>query len=149
MNKITSEWKHLTERFVEALSLETQTGEVQWYFEKGHGTAAHCLCEGRELIVIPDHSEPDRDGYALYSTEPDGRGACLLMGRESGSEPPDCLCSLYQDITESIAERSAAPAVLQMQAFVRKAAERQCLYSILDAAKLLSQTISNHLQDID
>ena len=54
MNNMNStESNTLIERFVEALSLETQTGEVRWQFEKGYGTPAHCLCEGRELNTYP------------------------------------------------------------------------------------------------
>ena len=34
------ETKHTTERFVEALSLETQTGEIKWHFTDGYGSPA-------------------------------------------------------------------------------------------------------------
>ena len=57
--------KCTTERFVEALSLETQTGEIKWHFTHGHGSPAKCICEGRELTIVPDYSDPEQDGYIV------------------------------------------------------------------------------------
>ena len=143
-----NETKNLTKRFVEALCLETQTGEVIWRFQDGYGTPAHCICEGRELTVVPDYSDPDADGYTLYSADIEGKNSCLLMGAKSLTEVPNQLRNLYQDISESISCRSQEPAISHMEGFMRKSAERQCLYSIMDAVKLLHRTITNNMNDI-
>ena len=76
-NDFIEEPKCTTERFVEALSLETQTGEIKWRFTHGHGSSAKCICEGRELTLVPDYSDPDQDGYTLYSAAIDGRDSCM------------------------------------------------------------------------
>lgn len=147
-NMNSTESKTLTERFVEALSLETQTGEVRWQFEKGCGTPAHCMCEGRELILTPDYSDPEQDAYTLRSNATEGDDTCVLMGCKSSSDTPNQLRNLYQDIADAVTEYNHAPAITQMQVFVRKSAERQCLYSVLDAVKLLHQCIVNNMQGI-
>ncbi len=148
MNNQSMKEPTLAERFVEALSLETQSGEVQWHFEHGCGSPAHCVCEGRELILTPDYSAPEQDAYTLCSMNAEGNDSCRLMGCKSASDVPNQLRSLYQDIAESICARSPEPAIIQMQVFVRKSAERQCLYSIMDALKLLCQNMTNNMHDI-
>lgn len=146
-NDFIEEPKCLTERFVEALSLETQTGEIKWRFRDGYGTPAKCICEGRELTIIPDYSEPDKDGYTLYSAAIDGTDSCMLMGTKGVPEIPSQLRNLYQDIFEA-STQNPEPALAHMETFIRKSAERQCLYSIIDAVKLLHRTITNNLKDI-
>lgn len=145
--KINEEPKYLTERFVEALSLETQTGEIRWHFEQGYGTPAHCICEGRKLTLIPDYSDPDMDGYTLHSADIEGNDSCLLMGTKGVPEAPSRLRNLYQDILEA-STQNPEPALAHMETFIKKSAERQCLYSIIDAVKLLHRTITNNLKDI-
>ncbi len=139
--------KHLTDHFVEALSLETQTGEILWNYEAGYGTPAHCICEGRKLIIVPDYSDPDKDGYTLYSAAIDGTDSCMLMGTKGVPEIPSRLRNLYQDIFEA-SGKNPTPALTHMETFVKKSAERQCLYSIMDAIKLLNRTITNNMKDI-
>lgn len=146
-NQFIEEPQNLTERFVEALSLETQTGEIKWRFKDGYGSPAKCICEGRELTIIPDYSEPDKDGYALYSAAIDGTDSCMLMGTKGVPEIPSQLRNLYQDIFEA-STQNPEPALAHMEAFIKKSAERQCLYSIIDAVKLLHRTITNNLKDI-
>lgn len=146
-NQFIEEPENLTEHFVEALSLETQTGEIKWRFEDGYGSPAKCICEGRELTIIPDYSEPDKDGYILYSAAIDGTDSCMLMGTKGVPEIPSQLRNLYQDIFEASAQ-NPEPALAHMDAFIKKSAERQCLYSIIDAVKLLHRTITNNLKDI-
>lgn len=143
----TEEPKCLTERFVEALSLETQTGEIKWRFRDGYGTPAKCICEGRELTIIPDYSDPDQDGYTLYSAAIDGTDSCMLMSAKGVPAMPNRLRNLYEDITEA-AGKETEPALAHMETFIRKSAERQCLYSIVDAVKLLHRTITNNMKDI-
>lgn len=146
-NQFTDEPKCLTERFVEALCLETQICEIKWHFQAGYGTPAKCICEGRELTIIPDYSDPDQDGYALYSAAIDGTDSCLLMGTKGVPEAPSQLRNLYQDIFEA-STQNPEPALAHMESFIKKSAERQCLYSIIDAVKLLHNTITNNLKDI-
>lgn len=146
-NQFIEEPKCLTERFVEALSLETQTGEIKWRFKDGYGSPAKCICDGRELTIIPDYSEPDKDGYTLYSAAIDGTDSCMLMGTKGVPEIPSQLRNLYQDIFEA-STQNPEPALAHMETFIRKSAERQCLYSIIDAVKLLHRTITNNLKDI-
>ncbi len=139
--------KYTTERFVEALSLETQTGEIRWRFADGYGTPAKCICEGRELTIVPDYSDPDQDGYALYSAAVDGRDSCMLMSAKGVPAIPNRLRNLYEDIVEAAA-KNPEPVFEHMEIFIRKSAERQCLYSIIDAVKLLHRTITNNMKDI-
>lgn len=146
-NQFIEEPKCTTERFVEALSLETQTGEIKWRFKDGYGSPAKCICDGRELTIIPDYSEPDKDGYTLYSAAIDGTDSCMLMGTKGVPEIPSQLRNLYQDIFEA-STQNPEPALAHMETFIRKSAERQCLYSIIDAVKLLHRTITNNLKDI-
>lgn len=146
-NQFTEEPKCMTERFVEALSLETQTGEIKWRFTDGYGSPAKCICEGRELTIIPDYSDPEQDGYTLYSAAVDGTDTCLLMGTKGVLEAPSQLRNLYQDIFEA-STQNPEPALAHMESFIKKSAERQCLYSIIDAVKLLHNTITNNLKDI-
>lgn len=146
-NQFIEEPKCTTERFVEALSLETQTGEIKWRFTHGHGSPAKCICEGRELTIIPDYTEPDKDGYTLYSAAIDGTDSCMLMGTKGVPEIPSQLRNLYQDIFEA-STQNPEPALAHMETFIRKSAERQCLYSIIDAIKLLHRTITTNLKDV-
>lgn len=146
-NQFIEEPENLTERFVEALSLETQTGEIKWRFKDGYGSPAKCICDGRELTIIPDYSEPDKDGYTLYSAAIDGTDSCMLMGTKGVPEIPSQLRNLYQDIFEA-STQNPEPALAHMETFIRKSAERQCLYSIIDTVKLLHRTITNNLKDI-
>ena len=139
--------KNTTERFVEALSLETQTGEIRWRFTDGYGSPAKCICEGRELTIVPDYSDPEQDGYTLYSAAIDGRDSCMLMSAKGSPAFPNRLRNLYEDIVESIGQKPE-PVFEHMETFIRKSAERQCLYSIIDAVKLLHQTITNNTKDI-
>ena len=136
----------LAERFVEVLSMETQSGEIQWHFERGYGSPALCICEGRELILTPNS---EQGAYTLCSMGAEGNDSCLLMGCKGASDVPNQLHDLYQDIAESISVRSSEPAIIQMQVFMRKSAERQCLYSIMDAVKLLCQNMASIMRDID
>ena len=146
MNSI-EEPKHTTERFVEALSLETQTGEIKWRFTDGYGSPAKCICDGRELTIIPDYLDPDQDGYTLYSAATDGTDSSMLMGAKGTPEYLNQLRNLYEDIVEA-AGRKPEPVFEHMETFIRKSAERQCLYSIVDAIKLLHRTITNNMKDI-
>lgn len=146
-NQFIEEPKCLTERFVEALSLETQTGEIRWRFMEGYGTPAKCICEGRELTIIPDYSDPDQDGYTLYSAAIDGTDSCMLMSAKGVPAMPNRLRNLYEDIVEASKE-NPEPALAHMESFVKKSAEKQCLYSIIDAIKLLHRTITINLKDI-
>lgn len=146
-NQFIEEPKCLTERFVEALSLETQTGEIRWRFKEGYGTPAKCICEGRELTIIPDYSDPDQDGYTLYSAAIDGADSCMLMSAKGVPAIPNRLRSLYEDIVEA-SKQNPEPALAHMENFVKKSAEKQCLYSIIDAIKLLHRTITINLKDI-
>ena len=146
-NQFIEEPKNTTERFVEALSLETQTGEIKWHFTHGHGSPAKCICEGRELTIVPDYSDPEQDGYTLYSAAIDGRDSCMLMSAKGSPAFPNRLRNLYEDIAEA-AQKDSEPVFEHMETFIRKSAERQCLYSIIDAVKLLHQTITNNLKDI-
>ena len=139
--------KCTTERFVEALSLETQTGEIKWHFTHGHGSPAKCICEGRELTIVPDYSEPDKDGYTLYSAAIDGTDSCMLMSAKGVPAIPNSLRNLYEDIVEA-STQNPEPALAHMETFIKKSAERQCLYSIVDAVKLLHSTITNNMKDI-
>ena len=139
--------KCTTERFVEALSLETQTGEIKWHFTHGHGSPAKCICEGRELTLAPDYSDPEQDSYTLYSAAIDGRDSCMLMSAKGIPEHPNQLRNLYEDIVDA-AGKNPEPVFEHMETFIRKSAERQCLYSIVDAVKLLHRTMSNNLKDI-
>ena len=145
-NQFMEEPKCLTERFVEALSLETQTGEIRWRFREGYGTPAKCICEGRELTIIPDYSDPDQDGYTLYSAAIDGADSCMLMGTKGVPEAPSQLRDLYQDIFEATTQ-NPEPALAHMESFLKKSAERHCLYAIIDAVKLLNSTITINLKD--
>lgn len=146
-NDFIEEPKCTTERFVEALSLETQTGEIKWHFTHGHGSPAKCICEGRELTIVPDYSEPDKDGYTLYSAAIDGTDSCMLMSAKGVPAIPNSLRNLYEDIVEA-STQNPEPALAHMETFIKKSAERQCLYSIIDAVKLLHQTITNNMKDI-
>ena len=146
-NQFIEEPKNTTERFVEALSLETQTGEIKWRFTHGPGSPAKCICEGRELTIVPDYSDPEQDGYTLYSAAIDGRDSCMLMSTKGSPAFPNRLRNLYEDIVEA-ASKNPEPVFEHMETFIRKSAERQCLYSIIDAVKLLHQTITNNLKDI-
>ena len=146
-NQFIEEPKNTTERFVEALSLETQTGEIKWRFTHGHGSPAKCICEGRELTIVPDYSDPEQDGYTLYSAAIDGRDSCMLMSTKGSPAFPNRLRNLYEDIVEA-ASKNPEPVFEHMETFIRKSAERQCLYSIVDAVKLLHRTMSNNLKDI-
>lgn len=141
------ETKHTTERFVEAHSLETQTGEIKWHFTDGYGSPAKCICEGRELTIVPDYSDPDQDGYTLCSAAIDGTDSSMLMGTKGSPEYPNQLRNLYEDIVEAITQKSE-PVFEHMETFIRKSAERQCLYSIMDAVKLLYSTITNNMKDV-
>ncbi len=145
-NDFIEEPKCLTERFVEALSLETQTGEIKWRFQEGYGTPAKCICEGRELTIIPDYSDPEQDGYTLYSAAIDGTDSCMLMSAKGVPAMPNRLRNLYEDIVEASKE-NPEPALAHMESFVKKSAEKQCLYSIMDAIKLLHRTITINLKD--
>jgi len=145
--KINEEPKYLADRFVEALSLETQTGEICWRYENGYGTPAHCICEGRRLTIIPSYSAPNTDGYTLYSAAIDGTDSCMIMGTKGVPEIPSRLRNLYQDIFEA-SKQNPEPVFAHMESFVKKSAERQCLYSIIDAVKLLHNTITNNMKDI-
>ncbi len=146
-NDFIEEPKCTTERFVEALSLETQTGEIKWHFTHGHGSPAKCICEGRELTIVPDYSEPDKDGYTLYSAAIDGTDSCMLMSAKGVPAIPNSLRNLYEDIVEA-STQNPEPALAHMETFIKKSAERQCLYSIVDAVKLLHSTITNNMKDI-
>lgn len=146
-NDFIEEPKCTTERFVEALSLETQTGEIKWHFTHGHGSPAKCICDGRELTIIPDYSEPDKDGYTLYSAAIDGTDSCMLMSAKGVPAIPNSLRNLYEDIVEA-STQNPEPALAHMETFIKKSAERQCLYSIVDAVKLLHSTITNNMKDI-
>lgn len=146
-NQFIEEPENLTERFVEALSLETQTGEIKWHFKDGYGSPAKCICDGRELTIIPDYSDPDQDSYTLYSAAIDGTDSCMLMSAKGVPAMPNRLRNLYEDITEA-AGKETEPALAHMETFIRKSAERQCLYSIVDAVKLLHRTITNNMKDI-
>lgn len=146
-NQFIEEPRNTTERFVEALSLETQTGEIKWRFTHGHGSPAKCICEGRELTIVPDYSDPEQDGYTLYSAAIDGRDSCMLMSAKGSPAFPNRLRNLYEDIVEA-SQKDSEPVFEHMETFIRKSAERQCLYSIIDAVKLLHQTMSNNLKDI-
>ncbi len=146
-NQFIEEPKCLIERFVEALSLETQTGEIRWRFKDGYGTPAKCICEGRELTIIPDYSEPDQDGYTLYSAAIGGMDSYMLMSTKGVPEAPSQLRNLYQDIFEAFTQ-NPEPALAHMENFIKKSAEKQCLYTIIDAVKLLHRTITNNLKDI-
>ncbi len=139
--------KCTTECFAEALSLETQTGEIKWRFTHGHGSPAKCICEGRELTIVPDYSDPEQDGYTLYSATVDGRDSCMLMSAKGSPEFPNRLRNLYEDIVEAIGQKPE-PVFEHMETFIRKSAERQCLYSIIDAVQLLHRTITNNMKDI-
>ena len=146
-NQFIEEPENLTERFVEALSLETQTGEIKWRFTHGHGSSAKCVCEGRELTIVPDYSDPEQDGYTLYSASIDGRESCMLMSAKGSPQFPNRLRNLYEDIVEAAAKHPE-PVFEHMETFIRKSAERQCLYSIIDAVQLLHRTITNNMKDI-
>lgn len=145
-NQFIEEPKCLTERFVEALSLETQTGEIRWRFKEGYGTPTKCICEGRELTIVPDYSDPEQDGYTLYSAAIDGTDSCMLMSAKGVPAMPNRLRNLYEDIVEASKE-NPEPALVHMESFVKKSAEKQCLYSIIDAIKLLHRTITINLKD--
>lgn len=146
-NQFIEEPKCTTERFVEALSLETQTNEIKWRFQEGHGTPAKCICEGRELTIIPDYSDPDQDGYTLYSAAIDGTDSCMLMSAKGVPSMPNRLRNLYEDIVEA-SKQNPEPALAHMESFIKKSAEKQCLYSIIDAVKLLHCTITTNLKDV-
>lgn len=146
-NQFIEEPKCTTERFVEALSLETQTGEIKWRFTHGHGSPAKCICEGRELTIVPDYSDPEQDGYTLYSAAIDGTDSCMLMSAKGVPAIPNRLRSLYEDIVDA-SKQNPEPALAHMETFIRKSAERQCLYSIIDAIKLLHRTITTNLKDV-
>ena len=139
--------ENLTERFVEALSLETQTGETKWRFKDGYGSPAKCICDERELTIIPDYSEPDKDGYTLYSAAIDGTDSCMLMSAKGVPAIPNRLRNLYEDIVEA-SKQNPEPALAHMESFIKKSAEKQCLYSIIDAVKLLHRTITTNLKDV-
>ena len=146
-NDFIEEPKCLTERFVEALSLETQTGEIKWRFKEGYGSSAKSICEGRELTIIPDYSDPDQDGYTLYSAAIDGTDSCMLMSAKGVPGMPNRLRNLYEDIVEA-SKQNPEPALAHMESFIKKSAEKQCLYSIIDAVKLLHRTITINFKDI-
>ena len=148
MNETHEDPKNLTERFVEALSLETQNGGLQWHFEKGQGTPAHCICGGRRLTLVPSLADPNIDEYKLFSEDIESGESCLLMGSQSTLGAPNELRDLYQSIAEAISARDDEPAIVHMEIFIRKSSERQCLYSIIDAIKLLHRMISSNLKDI-
>lgn len=145
-NQFIEEPQNTTEHFVEALSLETQTGEIKWRFTHGHGSPAKCICDGRELTLVPDYSDPEQDGYTLYSAAIDGRDSCMLMSAKSMPEHPNQLRNLYEDIADA-AGKNREPILAHMETFIRKSAERQCLYAILDAVKLLHRTITNNMKN--
>ena len=42
-NQFIEEPDNHTESFVEALSLDTQTGEKKWHFKDGYETTAKCI----------------------------------------------------------------------------------------------------------
>ena len=146
-NQFIEEPKCLTERFVEALSLETQTGEIRWRFKEGYGTPVKCNFDERELTIIPDYSDPDQDGYTLYSAAIDGTDSCMLMSAKGAPAMPNRLRNLYEDIVGA-SKQNPEPAIAHMESFIKKSAEKQCLYSIIDAVKLLHRTITINLKDI-
>ena len=102
---------------------------------------------GGELTLIPDYSDPDQDGYTLYSAAIDGTDSCMLMSAKGVPAMPNRLRNLYEDIVEASKE-NPEPALAHMESFVKKSAEKQCLYSVIDAVKLLHRTITINLKDI-
>ena len=132
----------LTERFVAALRRATRDFELQWRYVNGLGSPAHCICEGRQLVLTPNYDEPGYDNFALSSTALDGQDSCMLMGCHCTPTTYSPLRDLYEDIADSICARSPEPVMLQMHMFVRKDAERQILRGIVEASEKLHAGIT-------
>ncbi len=142
-----NERKTLTNYFVDALRLETQGGNLTWYLEAGQGTPAHCKIGERELVIRPSQSTENTDAYTLHSVEISTGEDLLLMGWQGDLQAPSDLRLLYQDIVQSIAE-CPDKAIAHMQAFVAQSVERQCVFAMLDALKLLQSNLANILHSI-
>ena len=144
----SNESESVGDRFVNALMLETQTAGLLWQFEYGPGSPAHCVCEGRKLVLIPYLDDPETDRYTLISIDMTTGARYYVIGTTSRRDHPDQLRDLYQDITESLQDCNREAAIKHMEIFLRKSAERQCLYAILDSIKLLQTTIANLMQNL-
>ncbi len=137
----------MTDRFVEALRQDTQAGILRWSLTGGKNSPALCSLGGRTLVLNHNQTNEIMDAHTLISTDDETGESVLLMGSQTHLDAPCILRDLYVDILESIKEQPD-PAVAHMQAVITQSVERQCVYAILDALKLLQSNLTCILQSI-